>query len=52
MVDSLRPDDHRTKTMAGHVHALLEGAPRISVLFVDSHKDGLDGGYVLYKCYL
>jgi large subunit ribosomal protein L4 len=44
VVDSLRPVDFKTKTMDGHVAALLEGAPRRSVLMVDSDKDGLDGG--------
>lgn len=46
VVDSLRPEDYKTKTMAGHLEKLLEGAPRRSVLFCDSDKEGLDGGYV------
>ncbi|KAH7616148.1 putative 50S ribosomal protein L4 [Nannochloris sp. 'desiccata'] len=44
VVDSLRPADFKTKTMDGHVAALLNGAARRSVLMVDSDKDGLDGG--------
>lgn len=46
VVDSLRPADHRTKTMDGHLSALLEGAARRSALLVDSDKCGLDGGCV------
>lgn len=46
VVDSLRPADHRTKTMDGHLAALLEGAARRSALLVDSDKCGLDGGCV------
>jgi len=44
VVNSLRPVDFKTKTMDGHVAALLTGAVRRSVLMVDSDKDGLDGG--------
>lgn len=44
VVDSLRPEDFKTKTMDGHMTALLEEAPRRSALLVDSEKDGLDGG--------
>jgi large subunit ribosomal protein L4 len=44
VVDSLRPEDHRTKTIDGHVDALLAGAPRRSALLVDSDKEGPDGG--------
>ena len=44
VVDSLRPGDHKTKTMDGHMATLLEGAPRRSALLVDSDKEGVDGG--------
>lgn len=47
VVDSLRPEDHKTKTMDARVDELLKGAPRRSVLFVDSAKDGDDGGELL-----
>lgn len=35
------------KVMAGKLNGLLEGYPRMSVLMVDSAKDGEDGGCVL-----
>jgi len=35
VVDSLTPEDGKTGTVKGHVDALLDGAPRQSVLFVD-----------------
>jgi 50S ribosomal protein L4 len=44
VVDSLRPADHRTKTLDAAMEALLVGAPRRSVLLVDSDKAGDDGG--------
>lgn len=44
VVDSLCPADHRTKTVAGHLDALLAGAPRRSALLIDSSKEGEDGG--------
>jgi len=44
VVDSLGPVDSKTKTMDGHIGALLEGASRRSALLVDSDKEGLDGG--------
>eukprot|EP00889_Picochlorum_renovo_P001570 jgi/Picre1/28600/NNA_004001.t1 len=36
VVDALQPEDAKTATMKGHVGKLLEGAPRESVLFVDT----------------
>lgn len=36
VVDSLQPEDEKTATMKAHVGKLLEGAPRESVLFVDT----------------
>lgn len=44
VVDTLRPEEPKTKVMAGHVAALLAGAPRQSAVFVDSDVDGPDGG--------
>jgi len=44
VVDSLCPADPKTKTMEGHLAALLAGAPRRSALLIDSDKEGLDGG--------
>jgi large subunit ribosomal protein L4 len=50
VVDSLAPADGRTRTAAAAVGALLEGAPRRSVLLVDAAKDdGADGGEVLRR---
>jgi hypothetical protein len=36
--------------MAGHIDALLPDAPRRSVLFCDSSKEGEDGGWVAGAC--
>ena len=47
ILDSIKPENHKSKTMMGHLTALSKGAPRISMLMIDSSKDGDDGGYVV-----
>lgn len=48
VVDSLKPDTIKTKEMNTHIENLMEEAPRKSLLFVDTDKQGEDGGYVCF----
>ena len=47
VVDSLKPETIKTKEMNAHIENLMEEAPRKSILFVDTDKQGEDGGYVI-----
>lgn len=49
LVDSLQPDQSKTKFMRAKLQKLLERQPRISVLLMDSNKSGEDGGLTLRR---
>ena len=46
VVDSLKPQTIKTKEMDAHIENLMADAPRKSILFVDTDKEGEDGGWV------
>lgn len=43
VLDSLQPEEAKTKVMDAHLNELLAGAPRRSVLFVDTHVKSEEG---------
>jgi large subunit ribosomal protein L4 len=44
IVDSLRPEEPKTKLMVAHLESLLAQYPRLSACLIDSDKKGSDGG--------
>eukprot|EP00890_Picochlorum_soloecismus_P004822 jgi/Picsp_1/5340/NSC_02701-R1_50s ribosomal protein l4 len=44
VIDSLKPETIKTKEMDNHIENLMKEAPRKSLLFVDTDKQGEDGG--------
>eukprot|EP00878_Enallax_costatus_P007065 GHUV01007404.1.p1 GENE.GHUV01007404.1~~GHUV01007404.1.p1 ORF type:complete len:353 (+),score=105.41 GHUV01007404.1:281-1339(+) len=49
VLDSLQPDQLKTKFMYAKLQNLLQDQPRISVLVMDSDKSGEDGGLALRR---